>query len=106
MVDLSLVFNTRPETNHNRLPPEKLVELRATLTAAGIKLHEGGAADLKLTELRWLYEPYVHGLASYFRVSLPPWIAEENRVDNWQASTWEPSGISRMPAERAKGEHF
>jgi hypothetical protein len=106
MVDLSLVFHTRPETNHNRLPPEKLVELRATLAAAGIKLHEGGAADLKLTELRWLYEPYVHALASYFRVSVPPWIAEENRVDNWQASTWEPSGISRMPAERAKGEHF
>jgi ion channel len=107
VVDLSLVFRTRPhETEHNRLPPEKLVELRAAMAAAGIKLREGGAADLKLTELRWLYEPHVHALASYFRVSVPPWIAEEDRVDNWQASTWELSGISRMPAERAKGEHF
>jgi hypothetical protein len=107
VVDLSLVFRTRPhEMKDNRLPPEKLVELRATLAAAGIKLQEGGAADLKLTELRWLYEPYVLALASYFRVSVPPWIAAENRVDNWQASTWELSGISRKPAERAKGEHF
>ena len=107
VVDLSLVFRARPhEMKDNRLPPEKLVELRATLAAAGIKLQEGGAADLKLTELRWLYEPYVLALASYFRVSVPPWIAEENRVDNWQASTWELSSISRKPAERAKGEHF
>lgn len=107
LVDLSLVFKTRPhETDHNRLPPEKLAELRATLVAAGIKLREGGAADLKLTELRWLYEPYVHALSAYFRVSIPPWIAEEDRVDNWQASRWERRSISRMPAERGKGEHF
>lgn len=107
VVDLSLVFRTRPhETDHNRLPPEKLAELRTTLAAAGIKLQEGGAADLKLTELRWLYEPYVQALAGYFRVTVPPWIAEEDRLDNWQASTWEQRGTRRIPAEIGKGEHF
>ena len=107
VVDLSLVFRTRPRENkHNRLPPEKLVELRATLAAAGIKLREGGAADLRLAELRWMYEPYVHALAAYFRVSVPPWIAGEDRVDNWQVSTWERRSVGRTPAERGKGEHF
>lgn len=106
VIDLSLVFRTRPrDKDHNRLPPERLVELRATLANAGIKLREGGTADLRLAELRWLYEPYVRALASYFRVSLPPWIAEENRMDNWQASIWE-RGASGKPAERASGEHF
>ena len=107
VVDLSLVFLTRPhETRPDRLPPEKLAELRATLAAAGIRLHEGGAADLKLTELRWLYEPYIHSLSTYFRVSVPPWIAGANHADNWQASAWERRIISRKPAEKAEGEHF
>jgi hypothetical protein len=107
VVDLSLVFRTRPhEVEHNRLPPEKLAELRAILEAAGIKLREGGSADLKLTELRCLYEPYVHALATYFRVTIPPWIAGENWVDNWQASTWEQRTISSNLATKAKGEHF
>lgn len=109
VVDLSLVFSTRPhEPIHNRLPPEKLAELRITLAAAGIRLHEGEAVDMKLAELRWLYEPYVHALATYFRINIPPWIATEHRVDNWQASTWERRSISRMPTGRAKakGDHF
>ena len=107
VVDLSLVFMTRPhETKPDRLPPAKLAELRATLAAAGIKLRDGGAADLKLTELRWLYEPYIHALATYFRVSVPPWIAEENRADNWQASSWERRSIIEKPAGRARSDHF
>jgi hypothetical protein len=63
-------------------------------------------ADQKLTELRLLYEPYVHALASYFHVSVPPWIAEENRIDNWQASTWEGGSTSRKQAKISKREHF
>lgn len=34
-------------------------------------------ADLKLLELRQMYESYVYSLSTYFQVSLPPWIAEE-----------------------------
>jgi hypothetical protein len=106
LVDLSIIFRARPgERIQSRLSPDKLAELRATLTAAGIKLKEG-EADLKLTELRLMYEPYVQALASYFRLTVPPWVAEKNWVDNWQASTWERRTIRTKLPVRAKGEHF
>jgi hypothetical protein len=107
VVDLSLVFRTRPhELEYDRLHPEKLAELRTSLASAGIHLREGKVSDLKLAELRWLYEPYVHALSSYFRMKVPPWMAEEDWVDNWQASTWERHAISRKPGENTKGQHF
>jgi hypothetical protein len=87
VVDLSIVFRTRPdEKAPDRLPPEKLAALWATLAAAGIKLQEGDA-DQRLTALRRMYEPYVHALASYFRFRVPPWVAQQDWVDDWQAST-------------------
>ncbi len=106
LVDLSIIFRTRPDaTPPDRLPPEKLAALRVTLAAAGIQLKEG-QADTRLTELRRMYEPYVHALASYFRLRVPPWVAQENWVDDWQASTWERRPVRRMRAEKAEGEHF
>ena len=108
VVDLCLVFRTVPrEPPHDRLPPETLSELRATLATAGIKLHEGEAADLKLGELRGMYEPYIHALATYFQVSIPPWIAAERRPDNWQGSIPGAQSTARKaPRKRVKGEHF
>jgi hypothetical protein len=108
VVDLSLVFRTGPrEPTHNRLPPEALAELRATLATAGIKLHEGETADRTLSELRAMYEPYIHALATYFQVSIPPWVAAERRLDNWQGSIQEPRSAARNePRARVKGEHF
>lgn len=89
VADLSRIFRAKPrEMKHDRLPPEKLAELRSILAIAGIKLQERESADLRLTELRRLYEPNVQALASYFRISVPPWIAGKDQVDNWQASTW------------------
>jgi hypothetical protein len=106
LVDLSIVFRTRPDENKpDRLPPEKLAALRTIQAAAGIQLKEDGA-DLRLTELRRMYEPYVHALASYFRLRVPPWLAEENRVDDWQASTWERRTSATRQAEKPEGEHF
>jgi hypothetical protein len=108
VVDLCLVFRTVPrEPARNRLPPESLAELRASLATAGIKLHEGEAAGLKLGELRGMYEPYINALATYFQVGIPPWIAAERRPDNWQGSIHEPgSAAMNEPRERVKGEHF
>jgi hypothetical protein len=107
VVDLSLVFRRKPmEPKPERLPPEKLAELRALLAGSGLKLREGEAVDLKLTELRQLYEPYVHALASYFRVRIPPWVAAENWVDNWQVTIWERSTARKVARKREKGEHF
>jgi Ion channel len=108
VVDLCLIFRTWPrEPTYNRLPPETLAELRTALATAGIKFDEGEAADLKLGELREMYEPCIHALATYFQVSIPPWIAAERRRDNWQGNIQEPGSAARKKArERIKGEHF
>jgi hypothetical protein len=108
VVDLCLVFRTGPrKPAHNRLPPERLAELRATLATAGIKLQEREAADLKLVELRGMYEPYIDALATYFQVGIPPWIAAERRPDNWQGNIQAPrSAAGKVTRRREKGEHF
>lgn len=107
VVDLSLVFRTSPrEPDLDRLPLEKLAELRLLLTDNGHKLRDGGAVDLKLLELRRMYEPYVYALATYFQVSLPPWIAEESWVDNWQGSFWEQPSMSRKMTGKNRSQHF
>jgi hypothetical protein len=106
IVDLSIVFRTRPdEKAPDRLPPEKLAALRAILAAAGIRLREG-QTDQRLTELRRMYEPYVHALASYFRLHVPPWVPLEGWIDDWQASTWEPRTLRRKQAGKPEREHF
>ena len=109
LVDLSLVFRTKPnEQKHDRLPPERLTSLRAHLTANGINLRMGDAADRKLEGLRLLYEPYLNALATYFQASVPPWIATERGADNWQASAWERGGMRKTVelTDVGKGEHF
>jgi hypothetical protein len=110
VIDLSLVFRTRPQTLHpDRLPPEKLAELLRILSDKGHTIRDDEAVNRKLTELRLLYEPYVHALASYFHVRVPPWIAAKNSVDNWQASNWDRNrsrAAMKEDRERVLGEHF
>jgi len=106
IVDLALVFRTSPrEPTHDRLPPEKLAELRLFLAEYGQKLREGEAADQRLQELRQMYEPYVNALASYFQISLPPWIAGNNWMDNWQGSYWEQPGKGKKTG-KGRNDHF
>ncbi|HJV65456.1 MAG TPA: potassium channel family protein [Geomonas sp.] len=106
LVDLSLVFRTRPRKGrHDRLPPEKLAELMEALSRSGIKLKDG-PAEQRLTELRRMYEPYVEALASYFHLKVPRWMPDERRVDNWQASSWERESASTAPVESGRGSHF
>lgn len=103
LIDLSLVFHTRPrDTPRDRLPPERLAELRAVLGNAGVRLQEGEEADRRLLELRRTYEPYLYALGRYFRVSVPPWIAEAHYTDNWQSISGEPGTAARIPGK----EHF
>jgi hypothetical protein len=107
VVDLTLVFISGPVVLYpDRLPPEKLVELRRLLSSKGRKLHEGDAVDRKLQELRLLYEPYINSLATHFQVSLPPWIADESWVDNWQGSFWDRHGRDVNSMEKRNAEHF
>ena len=106
VVDLSLVFDTEPrEPKPARLSPARLAKLRQVLSGNCLKIRKGAAVDRKLTVLRRMYEPYCHALAAYFRVAIPPWVAAEGWVDNWQKTAWEPPA-KKIFRERGKRGHF
>jgi len=110
VVDLAQIFSTPPDrTAADRLPPERLAEVRRLLAEAGCKLQEGPEAEQRLTELRAMYEPYVQALAGYLRFALPGWLPPPRLRDNWQTSAWErdPSGSASPPCSQArKDDHF
>jgi hypothetical protein len=107
VVDLCLVFGTAPrEPRSERLPPEKLAELRRLLAGSGLKLRKGKAVEQELAKLRRLYEPYCNALATYFRVRIPPWIAAKGWVDNWQMTIWERPSAWTIVRKGTRGEHF
>jgi Ion channel len=109
IVDLAQIFNCPPlKTKHDRLPPDELARMRAILKEAGINLVEGNVVDQKLSELRRMYEPYVHSLSSYLHIAIPPWVPKAGRIDNWQTSAWGRSKgfqIDGLPGE-GHDEHF
>ena len=52
------------------------------------------AVDVKLAEVRGMYEPFVNALARRFLLALPPIVPETAAADNWQKSAW----MQRAPA--------
>jgi hypothetical protein len=89
VADLSQVFGTAPaQLPHDRLPAVQLRHIRDVLAQHGLKLRDGDEADRRLLELRRMYEPYIHALASYLNQTLPPWIPEKKGKDNWQTTAW------------------
>jgi hypothetical protein len=89
-VDLSQIFGTPPHMPAiDRLPSSDLARRRAVLAAAGMQLQEGPEADQHLAAIRAKYEPYVHALADYLFVALPPWMGPSDSADDWQTSIWE-----------------
>ncbi|MGC1617642.1 MAG: potassium channel family protein [Candidatus Acidiferrum sp.] len=89
VVDLSQVFGTAPKPlSQDRLPAEELRQIRDILAQHGLKLHDGDGADLRLRDLRNLYEPYIYALAGYLNQTLPPWIPQKKGKDNWQTTAW------------------
>ena len=107
VIDLSLVFRTDPfEPERDRLSQERLDKLRAILAGNGQKLREGNTVDRKLHELRQMYEPYVNALAIYFQVILPPWIADDEWIDNWQGSYWEQTEKDGHSQGKSRADHF
>jgi hypothetical protein len=109
IVDLSQVFSATPRAlPHDRLPPEELLRLRTKLEQHGLKLRDTPEADRKLTELRLMYEPYIHALANHLAQPLPPWIPVKKGKDNWQTSAWgQATGMLGKDAEPAfHDDHF
>jgi Ion channel len=100
VADLAQVFGTSPAAlPTDRLPPGQLRHIRETLAKHGMKLQDGEEADCRLIELRRMYEPYIHALATYLNQALPPWIPEKKGKDNWQTTAW---GLSTGALEKEK----
>jgi voltage-gated potassium channel Kch len=89
VVDLSQVFDTAPRAPAtDRLPSADLRQLRDTLAAHGMKLHDGEEADRQLHKLRSMYEPFIYSLAMHLSQPLPPWMPQKKGKDNWQTTAW------------------
>jgi hypothetical protein len=109
VVDLAQVFSATPRPlPQDRLPAETLQRLRATLAQHGTVLLATQEADLKLQELRQMYEPYVFALANHLNQTLPPWIPVKKGKDNWQTTAWaQNSGaIEKQAASLVHDDHF
>ncbi len=89
VADLCQVFSAPPlALPQDRLPPETLQMIRETLAQHGTKLIATPEAELKLKELRKIYEPYVYALSERFLQTLPPWVPAKKTKDNWQTTAW------------------
>lgn len=91
VVDIAQVFSTAPAAPQacvTRLFPGDLERLREILEHNGALLNEGQDAELRLTELRAMYEPYVSALSERLLMPLPPWILSSDAIDNWKTSAW------------------
>ena len=110
VVDLAQVFNTPPREPAERLSGAEFSRLQARLVEAGFTWREAGGATgaaQQLAELRRLYEPYVAALARHLAVTLPAWVRQLGRPDNWQTSAWEgPKRLPRPGGSPASDDHF
>jgi Ion channel len=108
-VDLAQVVNAQYDPHaRDRLPDEELVKLRKTLAAAGMRVRADEEADTKLRKLRSLYEPYCDGLARRLLLSIPAWIHEEKKKDNWQSGPWDRLILAKGLGDRVHviDDHF
>ncbi|MGH7644450.1 MAG: potassium channel family protein [Gemmatimonadales bacterium] len=107
VVDLAQVFHTPPREPTPRVTDAELSRLLARLAEGGLRLRGDAEATRQLAELRRMYEPYVAALARYLAVTLPPWVREVERPDNWQTSAWErPTVLPRRDRSRPADHHF
>ncbi len=100
VVDLALVFRRPPVmSGPDRLPAERLGQLRQAVHEAGAEMRHGPEVDRALEELRAAYEPFAQALAHFFLFTLPPVYPEKTTVDNWQTSAWtrRTPGIGSLP---------
>jgi hypothetical protein len=107
VVDLAQVFRTPPRDAAARLSDADFARLTARLAEGGVRLREGSGAAARLADLRAMYEPYVTALARHLEVTLPPWVRQVERPDNWQTSAWgRPVAPGRQGREARREEHF
>jgi hypothetical protein len=102
VVDLAEVLRVSPlQPAKDRLPPEDVAEVRNLL----VECHAAGkcseSEDIKLKELRKMYEPYLNGLSSRLLMPLPSWGVGAHFVENWKRSAW-----GRISSAPGGSDHF
>ncbi|HXZ28630.1 MAG TPA: potassium channel family protein [Terriglobales bacterium] len=103
VVDLAQIFVRQPrQPETDRLPAAELARLRTSLDVAGLHLSHTPEAELRLRELRRLYEPFVHSLGRFLLIEVPPWIPTGKLADNWQTTAWKSS--ASLPEAQAAVE--
>ena len=108
-VDLAQVVNAQYDPHApDRLPPDELDKLRNSLAAAGMRLRQDEEADAKMLKMRSLYEPYCDALARRLLLSIPAWMREEKKKDNWQSGPWDRAILAKGLGERVHviDDHF
>src|SRR5262249_36255072 len=109
LLELALVFRTAPLTpDPDRLPSDRLEELREAVRKAGLEMRDDPAVDKRLRELRAMYEPFANALSRYFLFRIPAFLAEKATVDNWQTSAWtrRTAGIGGLTLPEGTDDHF
>lgn len=109
VVDLAQVFSAQYDPAlPDRLPSANLELLQQTLSQRKVVLRSGPEAQKKLGDLRRLYEPYAQALAQTLAITLPPWIHQDHKKDNWQAGPWDKAIGAGSVLERLPGmdDHF
>jgi hypothetical protein len=85
-VDLCRVLGAKPlDPAADRLPPEELAELRASLVGAGVVMRDDPLAHKKLRHLRAMYEPYVNAMSLHLAMPLPPWSSNDETREYWKS---------------------
>ncbi len=104
IVDLAQTFGTVPTPpKKERLSATEFALLQQSLASTGIRFRDEATAEERLTELRNMYEPYAHALATYLLTSLPTWIMAEDNIDDWQTSIWDHFALtSQRPTHKAR----
>jgi hypothetical protein len=102
VVDLAEVLRVPPlHPAKDRLPAEDIVEVRKLLVECGAADKVADSSDIKLKELRKMYEPYLSGLSARLLMPLPSWGLGATFVENWKRSAW-----GRISATPSDSDHF
>lgn len=89
-VDLTQLISAQYDPHFpNRLTSDDFAKLRKELSRRGVTLGSVGNEEEKLTELRLLYEPYLHAVAERLEFRVPAWLPVPHKKDNWQGAPWD-----------------
>jgi hypothetical protein len=108
IVDVAQIFNCPPLRNTtDRLTHSELEHIYALLHPTGLELPQIEVLERNLSDLRRIYEPYVHSLAKHLHVTVPAWVATDKERDNWQLNPrFDVQSGTYLEDGRKRGDHF